>query len=86
MVLSSNKVQTMIYFGINLKNSRIGVPHLFTRIYFLVNLDRSLLYPTTFLFSAYDVIERSTYGNLVVLSVLVSQPALGSNLFGFKII
>lgn len=29
---------------------------------------------------SYDVIERSTYGNLVVLSVLVSQPALGSNL------
>ena len=42
-------------------------------------------YRTTFLFSAYDVIERSTYGNLVVLSVLVSQPALGSNLFGREI-
>ena len=39
-------------------------------------------YPTTFLFSAYDVIERSTYGNLVVLSALVSQPALCSNYFG----
>ena len=37
-------------------------------------------YPTTFVFSAYDVIERSTYGNLVVLSVLVLQLALGSNL------
>ena len=34
-------------------------------------------YPTTFLFSAYDVMERSTIGNLVVLSVLLSQPELG---------
>ena len=40
-------------------------------------------YSITFSFSAYDVIERFTYGNLVVLSVLVSQPALGSNLFEF---
>ena len=41
----------------------------------------SLLYPTTFLFSGDDNIERSTYGNLVVLSVMMSQPALGSDLF-----
>ena len=40
-------------------------------------------YPTTFVFSAYDVNERSTYGNLTVLSVLVSQPVLGSS---FKIL
>ena len=38
-------------------------------------------YPTTLLFSAYDVTERSTYGNLVVLRVMVSPPALGSDLF-----
>ena len=77
----------MIYFSmqflrvLNLKNSRIGVSPLFTRIHFLGNLDKSLLYHTTFLFSAYNVTERSTYGNLVVLSVMVSQPALGSDLF-----
>ena len=40
-------------------------------------------YPTTFLFLSYDVIERSTYEHLAVLSVLVSQPALRSHSFRY---
>ena len=41
------------------------------------NISVDSFYPTTFLFSAYDVIKGSTDGNLVVLSVLLSQPAFG---------
>ena len=47
---------------------------LFTISFYLPIHDDILVdsfYPTTLLFSAYDVMERSTYGNLVVFSVLV---------------